>query len=148
MPLITGSLLQEGAIVDVLVGLSRAEVNKLRLALRPVPLPMQVRALIDSGAEVSCLDPAIIQRLALPWDRPTLANMPGAVGMVWASLYAGSLTILHPSGDPNQNYVVPALPLCELPLGILGYDAVIGRDILDGLRFLYDGPGRTFSLDY
>jgi hypothetical protein len=35
--------------------------------------------------------------------------------------------------------------VCELPLGVLGYDAVIGRDILDLTRFIYDGLPRTFT---
>jgi hypothetical protein len=32
------------------------------------------------------------------------------------------------------------LAVCQLPLGWLGYDAVIGRDLLDQLRFPYDRP--------
>jgi hypothetical protein len=30
----------------------------------------------------------------------------------------------------------------------LGYEAIIGRDVLDFGLFLYDGEGRTFTLAY
>ena len=36
----------------------------------------------------------------------------------------------------------------ELPLQVIGFDAVVGRDILDQLRFTYDGPVRTFMLEW
>jgi hypothetical protein len=67
MPQITGPLLPEGAIAEVLIGLNRIEVQKMRTALRVIPQPKPLRALIDSGAEMTCVDPAIVQALALPW---------------------------------------------------------------------------------
>jgi hypothetical protein len=134
--------------VDILVGLSRPEVQALRAALRPIPQPVQLRALIDTGAEATCLDRAIITRAALPWLSPTQANMPGGPGLLWSSIYRAGVTILHPSGRPRQHHVTPYVLVCELPLGLLGYDAVIGRDILATLRFTYDGPAGTFTLDY
>ncbi len=39
------------------------------------------------------------------------------------------------------------LAVCELALGLLDNHAVIGRDILDRLRFTYDGLGRTCTLE-
>jgi hypothetical protein len=148
MPQIAGPLVPEGAIIGILVGLSRSDVLNLRLALGPVPQPMQLRALVDSGADVTCLDPSVIQALALPWDRPALANMPATVGLMPSSLYRAGVNLVHSSGNTKLDFVAADLLICELPLGLLGYDAVIGRDILDRLRFLYDGPGRSFSLDY
>jgi hypothetical protein len=70
MPQLTGTLLPEGAIVDVLVGLARADIQTLRQSLRPIPQPMPLRALIDSGAQVTCLDPSIIRGLACRGTNP------------------------------------------------------------------------------
>jgi hypothetical protein len=148
MPQLTGTILPEGAIVNVVVGLARSDIQSLRQNLRPIPQPVQLRALLDSGAQVTCLDPSIISGLALPWDQPTLANMPATVGMILTMFYRAGVVIQHPSGNPRQDHVTPELRICELPLSQLGYDAVIGRDILNRLRFTYDGPVGTFALDY
>src|SRR5207253_1118062 len=90
---------------------------------------------------VTCLDPTFIKTLALPFHTPTLANMPAGSGIAWTSLYQAGVTILHPSGHPRQHHVRAFLLVCELPLGLLGYHAVIGRDIRNRLRF----PYRSFA---
>jgi hypothetical protein len=135
-------------LVDVLLGLSQPDIQALRAQLRPVPQPVQLRALIDSGAEVTSLDQKIIKALALPLSNVTLANLPATVGMLISTFHTASVTILHPSGVARQHHYTPKLSVCDLPLGLLGYDAVIGRDILNRLRFVYDGPPQKFSLDY
>ena len=56
MPVINGALDAQGALVDVLVGWGEARARQLRLALRPVPPPVSARAVIDTGAEISCID--------------------------------------------------------------------------------------------
>jgi hypothetical protein len=148
MPQLTGTLLPEGAIIDALIGVNRTEVMRLRRALKPIPPPKQIRALVDSGAEVTCLDPDIINDLALPWFGPIPANISTLTGWTLTSLYRADLTILHPSGQPSENFVVSDLAICEVALSPLNYHALIGRDILDQVRFTYDGPARGFTLDW
>jgi hypothetical protein len=148
MPTITASLLSEGALVDVLFGLPHTMVQTLRQQLQPIPQARQVRALIDTGAEATCLDPSVLRHLALPLDSLQLANMPAVAGLTLTKQYRASVTLLHSSGDARQHFVATELLICELPLGVLGYHAVIGRDMLDELRFVYDGPGKTFTLEY
>ena len=148
MPQLTGPLLADGALIEVRIGLDRAEIQKLRFALRPVPQPKHLRALVDSGAEATCLDSTLIQSLGLAWSGPTQANVPAISGLVFASLYRAGITILHGSGQSAMNFDVGDIAVCELALGSLGYDALIGRDILDQLRFTYDGPARTFALEW
>jgi hypothetical protein len=143
-----GKLDAAGALVDILAGWSAVETAARRSALKPVPPAQQLRALIDTGAEATCLDPAIIRMLGLPFCMTVFSNMPATVGLGLSSIYAGSIAILHPSGNARQNLVVPEVEICELPLRTLNLDAVIGRDILNRLRFIYDGPAATFLLEY
>jgi hypothetical protein len=143
-----GSLHGQGARVDLLVGLGRSDVAQLRSSFRPIPQPLQLQALVDTGADVTCLDPAIIRQLALPWVNITYANMPATVGLGLTTQHRAGITILHPSGNRRDHLVVAEILVCELPLSALGLDAVVGRDILDTIRFAYDGPGRAFTLDY
>src|SRR5947209_6087632 len=53
----------EGALVDAVVGLAAADAQALRSAGHPVPSGIPVRALVDSGAEVSCVVPQIMAPL-------------------------------------------------------------------------------------
>jgi hypothetical protein len=55
---------------------------------------------------------------------------------------------LHPSGVPRQNLVFPDLNVLELPLNTIGYQAIIGRDVLARCLLLYNGPGQRFVMKY
>ncbi|MBL8792432.1 MAG: hypothetical protein JNM56_00865 [Planctomycetia bacterium] len=148
MPVLTSPIEFEGALVDVLIGFSSTQIGLLRAASKPIPPPIAVRALIDTGAESTCFDPAILRPMNLPLNNVVPANMPAAGGFQLASTYSAGLTILHPSGDPNRHWVLKTALLLEMPLGVLGYQGLIGRDVLALSRLHYDGPARQFELDY
>jgi len=148
MPVLIAPLTAEGALVDVRIGWSDAAAKALRTALRPVPPPVDVRALIDSGAESSCVDPAVTQALGLPVGGFVMANVPAHGGLTFATQHDASLTILHPSGDARLNLALGNLLMVELAIGVLGYQALLGRDVLAGCRFLFDGPAGRFELSY
>jgi|SRR5208283_1235060 len=148
MPILTAALAPQGALVQVLIGLDAPSIMILRTALRPVPSPINTEALLDTGAEVTGVDASLIQRLDLPIAGTVLANLPAHGGFTTAFLHDASLTILHPSGNPRDNLVVRHLNVLALPLAALGYQAVIGRDILARCDFLYSGPRDRFRLRY
>jgi hypothetical protein len=148
MPVVTGTLAAEGALVDVRIGWSDPAARQLRTALRPVPPPIDTRALIDSGAECSCIDPSIIRALGLPVGGFVMANVPAHGGLTFAAQHDASLTILHPSGDARLHLTLGSLLAVELAIGVLGYQVLLGRDVLRSCRFLVDGPGNNFELSY
>jgi hypothetical protein len=80
MPTLRGTVEAEGPLVDVLFGWSASAVRQLRTMLRPIPQPVTARALRDTGAEVSCLAPSVVQALGLPSrDRlPPTSRRPAA----------------------------------------------------------------------
>lgn len=135
MPTLSAALAPEGAMLDVVIGLSVSSIQTLRTALRPVPPSIPARAVIDTGAEISCLDSALVQALNLPFAGTVLTNLP-------------ALTIVHPSGNARSNLTVGNLSALELPLSYLGYQVLIGRDVLAGCRLFYNGPGYQFHLGY
>jgi hypothetical protein len=148
MPWLSGILQREGALVAVEIGLSRSEVRRLRNAARPIPAAVSLRALLDTGAECSCVDPQAVATLALPLKNIGLANIPAVGGLTPITQHDASLTIIHPSGNARDNLVIGDLPLAEVPLAALGYEVLIGRDVLRWCRFLYNGPGGRFRLSY
>ncbi len=151
MDSIRGPITSEGALVDIQVGLSAPVVQGLRASGRPVLQALNARALIDPGAEVTCLDPQILTPLAAAGaalQRVVFANLPSLGGLVASPMYAVSLTVVHPSGTARANLTVRNLPVLEQPLGLLGYQALLGRDVLERCLVVYDGPGRCFTLAF
>jgi hypothetical protein len=148
MPILKGRLQHEGALVDVLLGWSAARAGQLRAAKRPVPPPVQARALIDTGAEVTCIEGALIQQLGLPFGVMVSANLPAHGGLTFGFLHDASVTILHPSGKPPDHLAMLNLSVLDLSLSPLGYQALIGRDVLARCRFVYNGRRNTFHLTY
>jgi hypothetical protein len=105
--------------------------------------------LIDTGAECTCVDPTVIQRLGLGWRGFGLAGAPGLGGMTGTTGYDVGLTLVHPSGDPALNLVIPELTVEELAqLSRFGVDVLIGRDVLGSCVLVYDGPGGSVTLAY
>jgi hypothetical protein len=148
---LTGSVSPDGALVDVLIGLAAPDVLLLRRSGRPIPQPVAARALLDSGADASCVEPALLAPLlaaGLALNRLVIANMPATGGMNLAGEYNTSLTVVHPSGNARANLVVRNHPLVEQPLGVLGYQVLLGRDFLDRCALFLDGPSRAFTLAY
>lgn len=149
MPRLTGTwTLSDGAVVPVRIGIAAADVQALRAAGRPIPQPVETTALIDTGAEITCLDPSVLARLALPFIGITPVNMPAGGGLTGGARHAGSLVVPHPSGRPRDDFRVPTVTFTEIDLGALGYEMLIGRDLLVLCVFRLDGPNRTFTLDY
>ena len=136
MPLLRGDLQAEGALVEVQGGWSAGQARHLCQAQRPVPPVPDARALLDTGAEITCLDTVIVQQLGLPLAQLALANIPALGGLRAGAHYHASVTVVHPSGDPSQALVFQNLLILEVPLAGLGYKALIGRNVLDGCDFL------------
>lgn len=55
-----------GARVQVRVSLNRSTILSRRRAQQTIPQPVIVEAIIDTGAERSCIDPTVATRAVLP----------------------------------------------------------------------------------
>ncbi len=148
MPVLKGILQPEGAIVDLQVGWSAGQVRQLRQAHRPVPPALDTRALVDTGAEITCMDSVLVQQLGLPLAQLALANVPALGGLRLGAHYHAGVVMIHPSGASGMNLVVPNLLILEVPLAGLGYQALMGRDLLARCDFLYGGRRQRFTLMY
>jgi len=81
--------------------------------------------LLDTGAEVTCVDPKLVEDLELPYDGPVLANVPSLNHATFASQYDASLTILHPSGDQQAHLAISDLFRSRIAAP---HDWISGRD--------------------
>jgi hypothetical protein len=76
-----------------------------------------------------------------------LANVPALGGLLATAQHDASLTVVHPAGTA-QSLVIHEHPVAELSLGQLGYQMLIGRDLLDEWLLVRNGPAGVFSLSY
>lgn len=121
----------------------------------PLPQPVPVVALLDTGAERTCADPSVVTRLNLPVTKSGFAAAPGvgigpAVfgGSSFTFSYEAGLVILHPVTKPPSNLVVRELEVDALPRSAFGIEAVIGRDVLAACVLVYNGPTGSATLAY
>lgn len=148
---ITLPLQADGPLVAIQIGFPAPQIQAMRKQGLAIPAPIQVFALIDSGAEASFIDTtafAPIRFAGLVHRRIVITNIPALGGVNAAMEYAVGLRILHPSNDPKRDLVVGRHDIFEQSLGALGYQALIGRDILSRCMFILDGPSNSFTLAY
>lgn len=149
MPILHGTLTpNDGAFQTVRIGLTHMAAVSLRRSGSPVPPAQEVSALIDTGAEVTCIDPSVANRLGLIPKNVGLLNVPAVSGLTVNYLYDVTLVIPHPTAATPQQLIVPDLEVSEFPLNSRGCEALIGRDVLAYCVLIYDGLSGTFTLSY
>ena len=110
-------------------------------AIRPQLAPDQFPALIDTGAEASCIDAELADTLRLPTvDHQVIAGIHGA-----APLNRHLAQMYIPGLDFTMNGRFAGVHLAS---GGLPYFAIIGRDMLRHLVMIYDGPTGNVSLEH
>jgi hypothetical protein len=72
-----------------------------------------------------------------------------AGGFTFSPQYDVSLTIPHPCGNRRLHLTRHVIPILHINLpAFLGYEAIIGRDLLDDCLFWYDGPNHVGVLGW
>jgi hypothetical protein len=146
MPILTFPTSADGMTVDVLIGLTRANAQALRSAGRSVPQPILLRALVDSGSDfTSVVDTAVAPLGLLPLG-PFTVNT--ANGMAIVNRYAVDFTLLAPGGISAQNLVQPLMPVLGMANAPIGFDVVVGMDLLRTCLLIQDGPSDQFTLAF
>lgn len=145
MPHLTLQISALGPLVDIVVGVSQARAEALQRTKLPIPPPLSLRALVDTGAGCTCVDPSILQQLnltptgAIAIHTPSTGNAPHNTYQ-----YDISLVLLH----PEMQLQIGSVPVIESQLVALGIHALVGRDILSRCLLVYDGRAQTFALGF
>jgi hypothetical protein len=137
-----------GPVLTVMLGVSLPRADALATAGQPLPNSVPVRALVDTGASCTCVDPGVLDRLALTPTGSTTIHTPstGAAPHV-ADQYDVSL-IVPGAGSHHAPLVVPALPVAAADFAAQGIDALIGRDVLRDCILIYNGSVGSFTLAF
>jgi len=143
MPSASGPISSAGAIIRVRVGVHSSRAERLASAGLGIPEPASVSALLDTGASLSGVDPALFTELGYDGPLDTKEIITSG-GITEASFHIVNLTIL---GDAPRTF--PSLEVFGTDFeDHEGVRCLIGRDILDKCRLVYDGPGEVFTLSF
>jgi hypothetical protein len=145
MRIIRGRIESQGPFVDATAMATSQHVARLKAAGRPVPAPVTVRTLVDTGASGCVLDFGIIARLGLIQTGRTKVHTsttgPGYEerDQYDVSLFLGSL--------PGQ-VASFAVGVVGADLASEGFVAILGWDILFKCILTCNGPSKCFKLKY
>lgn len=134
-------------MVIAYVEVSASRAKALRDANQPVPNPVQIRGLVDTGASCTCIDPKVLTDLGLT---PTGTTTVITAGNLPEEREQYDVTLIIPGatqGDPALE--IDAIPVVASKLlDIQGFHALIGRDVLGTCVMNYNGTMRTFTIAY
>jgi len=146
MPRLTFACTTSGLTLPVVVGLDGQAIVNLMNSGTPVPPPMVLNGLIDTGTDVTSVAGTVLRALGLTSLRSSSTQTAG--GQVPVGLYKASLTISDPQDPSGPAIVEDQLTVMELPHNLPDIDVLIGLDILWKCRLLFDGPARQFTLEF
>lgn len=136
MPHLTAQITVGGPMLDIRIGVSDARAHALRKSGQPVPPPVPIRGLIDTGASSSAVDPSVLTALGIPPTgtisvlTPSTGNQPHT-----CEQYDVEMVLVH----PDLSLRMAALPVIGSVLANQGFHALLGRDILEKCLFVYNG---------
>ncbi len=147
MPHFTLQISASGPIVNAIVAVSQPRAAALKAAGGTIPAPVTIRALIDTGASSTCIDPSVLTQLQLPQRGATMVNTP-TTGATPVSIAQYDVALVIPAGKGDQPLVFQTIPViaCEL-LQAQGIHALIGRDILAKCVLMYNAAS-SFTIAY
>jgi hypothetical protein len=141
---ISQDLQGSGPVIPLLVTVTAAAELALANAQQPAPTPIQVDALIDSGASNSSIQQGLLRPLNLnpvgvvPVVTPTTKNTPHM-----ATQYAVRLVFPQHGGG-----IFDSLAIMEMPLQGQNIQFLLGRDVLSAAILVYNGPAGSFTLAF
>jgi hypothetical protein len=135
-------------MLDAFVGVSdEARRNALAAAGQTIPAPVQIRALVDTGASGTCIDPSVPTSLGLtPTGNITMMTPSTGATPHTADQYDVGLIIPGPGLPPLLFQTIPVA--CVELLTPQGFHALIGRDILQKCLLHYNGTTQLFTLAF
>lgn len=148
MPLVTGLLSADGAVIDVLIGVSQNRRQRLLSVGFALPAAVALRAQIDTGSYVTGVIAAAFDQLGIQPFRVVPVRTPSTTldKPHFCEMFDVSLTLLSGMTRmelPSVHVIASADFQREENV-----QAIIGRDILNRCVFTYEGTHGSFRLAF
>jgi len=148
MPVVSQDLSDQGAVIDLLVGVSAPRREKLERVGFAVPEPVRVRALIDTGSHATGFDPSVFHALditSVGYFRVRTASTGEAPHV--AEQFQVSLSLVHDHSALKVHHS-DLLVFASNFTDAGDVKGLIGRDVLKGCLFVYDGERGCFTFAF
>jgi hypothetical protein len=146
MPQLTFPILTDGLLVDALVGLAGPATTALVAANQPIPRPLVVRGIIDTGSDVSAVSEATLLQLGIgKLYRATTTTFSGSTEV---DICLASLSITNFNDPQAALFVQPNVVVMKMLEVLPKSDVVLGRNALEECRTIIDGPRKVFTLEF
>lgn len=148
MPHFTLNIDPGGPIVNALVQISEGRRAALAAQKSPIPEPQVIRALVDTGASFTSIEPSVLQLLELsPTGTIDIVTPSTGQNVHTTETYDVNFVIYAGPGDPPLSMPNLRVAACEL-FSRQGIHALIGRDVLKQCILVYNGDFDVFSLAF
>jgi hypothetical protein len=142
---IRGRIESRGPFLDIMVMATHQRVMALKAAGRKPPSPITIRALLDTGASCSALDPLVAKGLGLdPAGRVQVHTPTTGTAYEWRNLYDATVVL----GEGTSFVRTFTVGFLDTDLSSEGFLALVGWDILKACVFTCNGPTGTFTLKF
>ncbi len=111
-----------------------------------MPGVQNIRALVDSGASCTCIDPQVLMALGLQATGKTTMTTP-STGTTPVEADTYDVSIIIPAGT-QQPLMRPVMSVVSSALIHQGFHALLGRDVLAECIFTYNGSAEIFTFAY
>lgn len=146
VPHFTLGLEQNGPIVNAAVFVSAGRRAALEAAGQPIPQPRMVRALVDTGASFTSVEPEVLQSLNLG-PTGTIEIVTPSTGNQTHTTETYDVDFAIGAGPGDSPLMISNLRIAASELYLRqGIHALIGRDVLSRCILVYNGSMNAFSL--
>jgi hypothetical protein len=136
-----------GPLIHAFIGVSQPRLAALIKVGAPIPPPIVVKALVDTGASHTVVDPTILKGLALS-PRRIAKTLTPTTGAAPVKCYTYDVSIHVPLGVATALFSKHAWEVTCLDLKHQGFEVLLGRDVLSEGLLVYDGKAGTFSMAF
>ncbi len=146
MPGLTFPIVPEGLCLPVLIGPDADWMQALQAVGKPLPLPRQARALIDTGCDITAIVPSLITSLGLAAAGWVQTHTAG--GGLDVQYYQVSLTLFDAASPGGITLFRPVWTVTRLHQDLADADVLLGMALISELVLMIDGPARRFTLSF
>jgi hypothetical protein len=143
MPHYTVTIAADGPVIDLGVTVGQSWERRLIAQRGPSPPVMTVRALIDTGSDLSVIHPRVLLQLGVQATGSIRIRRPGAVEGYRPALLCD--VQLSPGGIGPDTLWISTRVVSVSP-STPSVFALIGRDVLERCTLFYNGPRGEVSL--
>jgi hypothetical protein len=132
-------------VIDLAVAVTEEQAELQEAEGLPVPLPVIVPALLDTGARESLISQDVADQLGL--DRRGIRNVFGVEGNISVSGHLCVVRVFY-GGVPTNLLAYSASVIAVPNLNHLGARMILGRDLLRLCVVIYNGTHSTCTFTF